>query len=82
MQTNHADSPVLRLGEIVAACYELGTTVASDRAMAADLAARHLERVLVRGSNARLVAALTDLARELDRRGPLAQQELAAMPVG
>jgi hypothetical protein len=53
------------LGEVVAAAYELGTVVAPDRTTAADLAARHLARMLARSGNARLVAAVADLAREL-----------------
>jgi hypothetical protein len=65
MQPSYEDVPAHQLGEVVAAAYELGTLVAPDRTMAADLAARHLERMLVRSGNARLVAAVADLAREL-----------------
>jgi hypothetical protein len=46
--------------------------VAGDPATAAELAARRLERVLVRGGNLRLEAALVELANELrsTRRHP------------
>ena len=43
----------------------LGHAVGSDRTTTGELAARHLERVLLHGSNARLRAAMADLAREL-----------------
>jgi hypothetical protein len=72
MQTKHEISTTPTLGEAVAASYELGSAVASDRATAANLAARHLERVLGRGSNARLAIALADLARDLAPARPRA----------
>ncbi len=81
MQTKHEISTTLTLGEAVAAAYELGSAVAPDRATAADLAARHLERVLVRGSNARLALALEDLARDLAPAGPRAIRARARFPV-
>ena len=63
MQTKQADSE--KLGEVVAAAYAVSSAITSDRTTAAELAPRHLERVLDRGCNARLVAALRGLAREL-----------------
>jgi hypothetical protein len=65
MQTQQGISQTQRLGDFVAAAYEVSSAVAPDRAMANALAARHLERVLARGANVRLVAALRGLAREL-----------------
>jgi hypothetical protein len=62
------------LGDLVAASYDLGQAIAQESATAAELAARHLERVLVRGANLRLNVALARLAREL---GPL-----SAAPLG
>lgn len=69
MQTSHGTSATQEFGEIVAAACELGSWVAADRAMARDLATRHLERVLLHGRNARLRAELADLARELEWPG-------------
>ena len=63
MQTKQADSE--NLGAVVAAAYAVSSAITSDPGAASELAARHLERVLVRGCNARLVAALRGLAREL-----------------
>jgi hypothetical protein len=57
MQTKHLDSQTQKVGDAVVAAFDLGNSVAGDRAIAGELAARHLERVLVRGSNARLAAA-------------------------
>ena len=74
MHTRNQNPEAPKLGEIVAAAYELGSTLTPDRATATDLAARHLERVLVRGGNARLVAALADLGRELAAQGPRARR--------
>ncbi len=74
MRTKYEIATTPTLAEAVAAAYELGSAVAPDRATAADLAARHLERVLVRGSNARLALALADLARELAPAGPRARR--------
>ena len=68
MSTNQNESR-LQLGEIVAASCELGNSVTADDAMATNLAARHLGRVLAHGGNRRLVAALRDLARELTPAG-------------
>lgn len=62
MRTNDSNSDVPNVGEMIAAACEMGSAVASDPALANELAARHLERVLVRGSNARLAAALAVLA--------------------
>src|SRR5450755_1894348 len=53
MHRNLGRSQTLSLGEIVTAACELGGIIAADPTVAAALAARHLERVLVRGSNAR-----------------------------
>jgi hypothetical protein len=57
MNRNVGESQTLNLGEIVTAACELGGTIAADRAVATELAARHLERLLVRGSNARIDSA-------------------------
>ena len=66
MQTREQNQPKARLGEVVEAAYALGSLVAAaDRATASDLAARRLERVLVRGRNRHLAVALAGLAREL-----------------
>ena len=65
MQTNKLSEQTKKLGDVITAAYEVSDAITSDRAMADELAARHLERVLVRGGNLRLVAALRDLAREL-----------------
>lgn len=66
MHRTIGESQTQSLGEIVAAAYELGVTIASDRGVAAELAARHLERMLARGRNVRIAAALVDLASELE----------------
>jgi hypothetical protein len=65
MHRNVGESMTLYLGQIVTAACDLGGTIAADRAVATELAARHLERVLVRGRNARIAAALAELANEL-----------------
>lgn len=65
MHRNVEESKTLNLGEIVTAACELGGTLTADRAVATELAARHLERLLVRGRNARIAAALAELANEL-----------------
>ncbi|HVZ72797.1 MAG TPA: hypothetical protein VHJ20_10525 [Polyangia bacterium] len=62
MDNHHAS---VTLGDFVTASFDLGAAVAGDTTNAAELAARHLERVLVRGSNLRLTAALAKLAREV-----------------
>lgn len=59
------NSKMLSLGAMVEELFEQGNAVADDAVAAADLAARRLERVLVRGGNARLAVALADLALEL-----------------
>ncbi len=64
MKTNE-NSKMLSLGAMVEKLFEQGNAVADDAVAAADLAARRLERVLVRGGNARLAVALADLALEL-----------------
>ena len=65
MHTEQSQSETQQLGDAIVAAYEVSSTVTSNRGTASDLAARHLERVLVRGANVRLVAALRDLAGEL-----------------
>jgi len=65
MQTNQTRHRTEQLGDAIAEAYEMSSAVASNRTTASELAARRLERVLARGANARLVAALRDLAREL-----------------
>jgi len=69
MQTNQLIAQTKRLGDVITAAYEVSDEISPDRAVANELAARHLERVLVRGANLRLVAALRDLARELAAPG-------------
>jgi hypothetical protein len=68
MQTREQNLPKPRLAEVVEAAYALGHLVAPDRATASDLATRRLERVLARGSNRHLAAALAGLAHELAPR--------------
>ena len=53
------------LGDVVAASYDLGAALAPDAQTAAELTARHLERVLARGANLRVMAAIASLSREL-----------------
>ena len=65
MGTRHTDSDMQQLGDAIAAAYAVSTTVSSNSTTASELAARHLERVLVRGANVRVVAALRELASEL-----------------
>jgi hypothetical protein len=65
MQTKDRSGMAPNLGEMIEAAYDLGESLTPDPAAAAELAARHLERVLVRGSNARLMAMLENLAAEL-----------------
>lgn len=65
MQSKKERSRAPMFGEVVAAAYELSNAVAPDRATAADLAVRHVERVLLHGRNTRLVAALKELDRLL-----------------
>ena len=70
MQVNprSSKSPTLNLGEAVAAAVDLGSAIAGDGDTASKLAARRLERVLLRGSNARLALAIAGLARDLAPR--------------
>jgi hypothetical protein len=68
----------LKLGELVAAAYDLGTQVASDPSAAAELAARRLERVLLRGGNPRLQAAIAAFAKELRPSRPRAASSTPA----
>ncbi len=67
MQSSGQTSDALKLGEVIEALCELGSAIAPDPRMAADLATHRLERVLLRGENVRLTADLTELARELAR---------------
>ena len=69
MQNNNLSAQTKKLGDVITAAYAVSGAITSDRATADELAARHLERVLVRGANLRLVAALRDLARELAPAG-------------
>lgn len=55
----------LSLGAVVEKLFEQAEAVAENGVAAADLAACRLERVLARGANARLAAAVADLAREI-----------------
>jgi hypothetical protein len=65
MQMGQSQSETQQLGDAITSAYEVSSSVSSDRTTASKLAARHLERVLVSGANARLVAAIRDLANEL-----------------
>jgi hypothetical protein len=65
MQTKNRNGMAPNLGEMVEAAYDLGEAMTPNSATVSELAARHLERVLVRGSNARLMAMLENLAAEL-----------------
>ena len=65
MQTRNQSSKGPKLGDMVAALYELGSSAFDDRGLAGDLAARQLGRLLARGRNERLTVALTSLARDL-----------------
>jgi len=69
MQIKRGDSQAQRFGDAVVAAVDLGAALAPDPAIASALAARHLERVLARGANKQLTAALADLARELAPSG-------------
>lgn len=80
MQIEHQNPKATKLGEIVIAAYDLGSAVASDPATAGDLAARHLERLLLRGGNARVVAALADLAQDLAPTGRHSRRSRAPGP--
>ena len=66
MRTTERNSAGISLGDVIAASCELGSAVSPDRGVAAELAARHVGRMLARGGNSRLAAAMTLLARELD----------------
>lgn len=65
MQTTNQNSTKLTLGAMVEKLCRQGSAVAADHTAGADLAARRLERLLVRGGNVRLATALADLAQEL-----------------
>jgi hypothetical protein len=65
MQTTDRIAKTLSLGAVVEMICRQESAVAIDQNAVADLAARRLERVLVRGGNARLAAALATLAQEL-----------------
>jgi len=65
MQTTQALAQTEELVDVITAAYEVSDSVAPDQAITSELAARHLERVLVRGANLRLVAAMRQLAAEL-----------------
>jgi hypothetical protein len=62
MQTTR--ETVRTLGDLVAASYDLSSAIAPNASKAAELAARHLERVLLHGSNVRLSAKLERFSRE------------------
>lgn len=65
MRTRNQNSKGPKLGDMVAALYDLGSPVFDDRGLAGDLAARQLGRLLAHGRNERLTVALTNLARDL-----------------
>jgi hypothetical protein len=73
MRTIESNSDAPMLGETVAEACDMGGIIASDPTTAAELAGRHLERVLVRGCNARLAAALAALALEFTPEMPRAE---------
>lgn len=64
MKTNQK-SKLMSLGAMVEKLVEQENALADGTVGAADLAAHRLERVLARGGNMRLAAALADLGREL-----------------
>ena len=84
MQTRDQNSKKLGLGATVEMFCQDASTVAADDSAVADLAARRLERLLLRGSNLRLAAALAALAEELAsvcsgaQRRPKAEELLLA----
>ncbi|HVV48359.1 MAG TPA: hypothetical protein VHO06_01750 [Polyangia bacterium] len=63
--TTTESSKTLTLGAMVEKLVARADAIAGEGAPAADLAAHSLERVLARGGNLRLAAALAGLAREL-----------------
>lgn len=65
MRTDSRSTGTPTLGDVVVAAYDSGRAVASDRDSAAELAARYVERVLLREHNTRLLVALVQLAREV-----------------
>lgn len=62
MKGNVGEPQRQNFGEVVAAACDLGSAVAPDRVTAMWLATRHVERVLVRTGNARIFAALAEVA--------------------
>lgn len=70
------------LGSTIAELCRDGEAIAEDARLGASLAGHRLERVLVRGGNARLAMALADLAGELaptaSRRRDLSTADLFA----
>ena len=65
MQTTNQNSKKLSLGATVEMLCQDARAVGADDSSVADLAARRLERVLLRRSNLRMAAALAALAQEL-----------------
>ena len=78
MQTKIGRSGAPLFGGSVAAAYELNNRLAPDRPAAAELAVRHVQRLLIHGRNAALVAALPDLDRVV-RVGPVARKARRAL---
>jgi hypothetical protein len=85
MKTTDRNSTKLSLSATVEMlCQDTGA-LAADDGSAVDLAARRLERVLVRGGNLRLAPALAALAQELvpvssgTKRQPQAERALFAL---
>jgi hypothetical protein len=70
MRTMKRNALGTSLGDVIAASCELGSAVSPEQTMAAELAARHIARVLVQGGNSRLTAALVLLADELSAGAP------------
>ena len=63
--TTNQNGKTLSLGAMVEKLIDQAGAAAHDGVAPVDIAARRLEQVLARGANARLAAALGDLAREL-----------------
>ena len=81
MRTMERNSVGTSLGEVIAASCELGSAVSPDRTVAAELAARHVGRMLAQVGNARLAAALALLANELGSGAPRYLRSPAQRPM-
>ena len=79
MQTTQPHSEDIE--ETVAAAYSVARASTSDHGSASELAACHLEQVLLRGCSAHLVAALRGIANEFSPT-PLRTSEPSAATAG